>query len=330
MGKCRIALIACSNGYGHVRRMLSIANALIVAGARPVLFAPQNVAEKLACNYSVSLPEVVDFDSMTNRKSLLDGGAATWVSRLPMLDDFDVVVSDNLLEILTVRPDAWLSGSFFWHRTLEGYPVDLAVQAEDLLRQLRPRMIASSFFAADYLKFSTKLHMVGLYALGKRPARPKTDALISSGRGGGAEAATKSLIKVLRGQERPPFATVWIEPSVYSSDLPDWIRPADFTREMFATISAAVIRPGVGTVTDALLSGARIFAFYENGNHEMLNNAARIQIGGLGVAYKEPIDAWTAAIAYMFDHGDRIAHSKVALAQNIEGATEAARILMKT
>ncbi len=120
--------MACSNGYGHIRRLLLLSVALRKCSASVVLFAPLKVAERLSKTERINLPVVVDFDSQTKKSDWFKSDVESWVARLPCLSGFDIVVSDNLIEILKIRPDAWLSGSFFWHESLDGFPDQLKNQ----------------------------------------------------------------------------------------------------------------------------------------------------------------------------------------------------------
>ena len=156
MGVKKVALIACSNGYGHLRRLLLLSRALNKVSLESVLFAPLASVERLATTEGISIPEIVDFDSGTTISSWLNGSATNWYQYLPDLKEYDMVVSDNLIEILLVRPDAWLSGSFFWHEALEQFPEDLKNQSEALLRKYQPRILSSRMFTSEKLKDNKK------------------------------------------------------------------------------------------------------------------------------------------------------------------------------
>ena len=47
---------------------------------------------------------------------------------------------NNLIEILKVRPDAWLSGSFFWHESLNNFPENLTPELLSLAFAKMSRM----------------------------------------------------------------------------------------------------------------------------------------------------------------------------------------------
>ena len=61
MQKKNIALIACSNGYGHIRRLLLLAKALHNYGTNPVLYAPESSALSLAINQDSFFKAITQF-----------------------------------------------------------------------------------------------------------------------------------------------------------------------------------------------------------------------------------------------------------------------------
>ncbi len=329
MSPMRIALIACANGLGHVRRMLALSLALRDQGASPTIFAPQRDVHHLALTYGVPLPDVVDFESRTARADWLAPDNGCWTNNLPALDNFDQVVSDNLIEVLAVRPDAWLSGTFFWHRALPNFPTQRAQRAENLLSHYRPRVIASEFFASPYLAEKTRLFSVGLFTLRVVDGRTGSgDLLISCGKGGEALSDAKAILERAASGPQPGPFTIWVEPLIYREKMPSWIQPASYTPAMYGRLSAAVIRPGIGTLTDCLAAGVRLFLFHEHDNFEMAHNANQIRKNKLGDVFFKVGDSWRAALDFV-DAASKEARQTVQ-DPNIDfrGAVQAASILL--
>ena len=90
MGKKNVALIACTNGYGHIKRLLILSQALKQCGANPILFAPLLTAKILSEKEGILTPEIVDFDTLTNKKNWLNGTAFDWLKSAPNFSDFDL------------------------------------------------------------------------------------------------------------------------------------------------------------------------------------------------------------------------------------------------
>jgi len=327
--KTKVALIACSNGMGHVRRMLALAKSLNELGALPILLAPKEKCERLIKLYNSFKPQIINFESATKYNDWLLGKADNWIQDLPDLSDYDSIVSDNLLEVLLIREDAWISGSFIWQYALSGIASNQVRNADKILNQYNPRMISSNLFAADYLAKKTRLFKVGLFSFcSSHKYHNGTDILISTGTGGAICDEVEIFLDEISNSNRPIKGVLWIEPSLWKSHMPQWILPADFTPHMYKKLRCAIIRPGVGTVTDCLLYGARIFSFYEIENYEMIENATKIQRAGVGEDSSNINQAWGLALNYYENSTDQTNHEKAIAAINRNGANEAAKYIL--
>ena len=329
----QVALIACSNGYGHVRRLLLLSQELLKYQLEVTLFAPLVYANKLIMSCDIcNIPLLVDFDSKTTISDWLSGEAEEWYKNLPDLSKYNIVVSDNLIEVLNIRSDAWLFGSFFWHISLQGVPLDIKYNANKLLEKHHPRMISTKLFSANYLSDCTDLYEVGVFS-GMNTARigsHKKDALVACGRGGQIEEEISVFINELSKTDSVPFHQVFVEPTMLPNNKPDWMLPAEFTADMYEKISVAIIRPGVGTVTDALVAGAKIFAFYEDGNIEMQHTAQQLAKFELGCNCKLIDLAWTSAISYYNDERAQLSHQENILTLDKNGAKNSAELLLQS
>jgi len=333
MSDASVALVVCGNGYGHTRRMVSVASALAKERVAVTMFARAEATKRFAQRpgCSVDAVEVVDFDTATSAKALRsnDVKATRWDERLPDIDGFSIVVSDNLPEILARREDAILCGNFFWHKSVTDAHPNYRERAHDLIRRFRPEMLASGLFAPDYLQKATRLHEVGLWRCGMWPSQRKTDILISCGLGGEAGDQTAALIRQVAAGARPAYRRVHVEPSMLPVNPPEWMVPASFHPDMFARLLAAVCRPGLGTVTDCMqFSGARVFAFYEGNNQEMLNGAARIKFWEIGADCLTAEQAYAAAIQFVGSPAQRAAQKAAVARLPIDGVEKTVSFLM--
>ncbi len=330
-----VALITCSNGFGHIRRVLLLAKALADRQLKVVIFGPLSSINIFDKENDLPAIEIVDFNTQTNAENWINGSAENWYKDLPDLSRFDIVVSDNLIEVLRVRHDAWLSGSFFWHESLEYFPKKLKNKSKELLLKHKPRMISSALFASKYLKTYTDLHEVGIFtdsdsAQSLTANQSKNDVLISCGKGGDIVTHAKNFITWLSQEKEVIFDTVWVEPSLFPKKPPHWMKKATFTKQMYQALVASVIRPGVGTVTDSLLAKSMVFLYYELDNFEMRENAASIDAVGLGVDSFLITDAWHSALDYMDNSESQQRFNQKASALNINGTREATEILVSS
>lgn len=328
--KTKVALIACSNGMGHVRRMLALAKSLNELGALPILLAPKEKCERLIKLYNSFKPKIINFESATKYNDWLLGKADNWIQDLPDLSDYDSIVSDNLLEALLIREDAWLSGSFLWQYSLSGIASEKVKNAEKILSKYNPRMISSSLFSAEYLYKKTRLFNVGLYSFHPPYINENnSDILIATGTGGRIENDMAILVDKISRRSRPILGTIWIEPTLWRSNMPLWMLPANFTPLMFQNVQCAIVRPGVGTVTDCLINGARVFSLYESGNFEMKDNALKIVEAELGEDCSNIELAWNAALNYYHNSFAQSKHSKALQLLDQNGATDAAALILE-
>ncbi len=254
--------------------------------------------------------------------------------KLTKLSEFDLVVSDNLSEILGIRSDAILMGSFLWWEALDGLPAARVETARELVRGLKPRLIGTQIFAGEEIPALTRFEDVGLFgnpAIRFSPKVKKKNALLSTGRGGEMEGQATEFFTDVARAVKPDFETVFVEPSLLPKNAPSWMKPATFSPSEYETLSAAVIRPGIGTITDALSAGARIFAFREPGNRELERNAKGLETLGVGEdsgeGFKGLQEAWNSALQFHMDERAKEKHLARLLSVPLQGAEKAARIL---
>ena len=327
-----VAVIACSNGLGHVRRTLLLVEALRRAGMVPTLLAPAASVARIGQTLQRSFDGIVvrHFDTGTCAAALRVGDfyATRWVERLPSLDGFDLVVSDNLPEVLERRPDAVLSGSFLWHLDLADVSPSYFDNAQALLRRNRPPMLASRLFATPGLAKHVVVLPVGLYAAFARPTAQGEDLLISCGHGGDAvEALYALVIAGILKHGKGGFRRVWVEPRLMPAVAPDWMAPAQFDAGLYGNLKAAICRPGMGTISDALVAGARIYSLYEPGNRELEFNTIRLDQLGVGFAATNATDALDAALAFASSTDSQARHWSASQTIDSDGAYQAAAIL---
>lgn len=244
--------------------------------------------------------EAIDFSTETTAARLRsnDPAAVDWPARLPNLANFDIVVSDNLPEILEIRPDTVLCGHFLWHLALTDVAPEYYRRCNALLAGQRPRMISTGLFVSSRLAERVQLHQVGLFGARRHRTEPKCDILVSCGTGGEAIEQARIFTKTLAMRQKTPFRRVHVDPLLVSNDAFGWISRADYSAEMYDSLQAIVCRPGVGTITEGLLSRARIFCFYEAGNIEMADNAASVAAAGVGEDCGDIELAWDMAVAF--------------------------------
>jgi hypothetical protein len=316
----KIAAVTCANGLGHIRRVVGISSFMFKNGFSGSLtaFLPIEHLDYFTdwseCQYFRNHPniEVIDFhypeSGEKKSDSLID---KKWFNiSLPALDDFDIVWSDNVTQVLASRPDSILTGSFFWYDIFAKHEKsdllkDFIQDQRELTRSVKPVMIGPDYFATPEVRNYTKLEPVGLYQyeISVREKKEK-DILLSCGLGGEEENQVEQSIDHIIREEIMPPENLWIEKRFFPSNGPKWIKKADFSQEMFAKCVAVCVRPGIGTLSDALCNRARIFTFHSNSMFEMSYNSDVIEKMGLGEYCKSPHDAYLRAIDFARNGND--------------------------
>lgn len=295
----RIALIACDNGLGHVRRCYLIGLEFAKKGWKVNLYAPEAKFNKFVLLFEKHhLLTNVNFSTATSVKNIQSGAfeSLNWHKRLPDMGGYDIVLSDNLPEILNIRPDAVLSGHFFWHDVLTGLQEKYVMESRALLYKHQPLMIASELFASDEVRRCLNYKPVGLYCYGSptKEALNGNALLITGGTTPAARELVYNAAKTIMERGPDPFKTIFIDQSLLDNDKQnsididhnnshktDWIQVARFDKEMYQNTICAICRPGIGTITDLLQHGGRPICIYENNNKEVFNNAYNLQKHGL-------------------------------------------------
>ena len=104
---------------------------------------------------------------------------------------------------------------------------------------------------------------------------------------------------------------------------PVWMKAATFNADMYKSLIAAICRPGVGTLTDCLWGGARVFCYFEAGNREMINNAEAVSKAGIGENSLTLKKAYDSAVIYFKDNKKQVNQFENLRKISFRGASEA-------
>ena len=103
-----VALIACTIGYGHIRRLLILSQALKECGLTPVLFVPLLPTKIIAKKGGIVIPEIVDFD--TTCKQNYYKGAITIDNEPDEDDDDGIRATDRYVSWSTIAENIGATG----------------------------------------------------------------------------------------------------------------------------------------------------------------------------------------------------------------------------
>jgi len=286
-----IAFVCCDNGLGHIKRSFLFARALADSGIASDIYAPIGKFQRIESILG-SHENVNNIDFSTDINALNVKGDYTdwsqWTTRIPPLDKYKYVISDNLLEIFEIRKDAIISANFLWNMVLN-IPGDKYKKYCLHIRENENVVIGSEIFTPGYLKKFLSFNGIGLL-------NTSTDSNALQERGGVLFAAGKS------GLESGFYRRIFQKISTHSIvlqyrkvvdeqfNIQGDVSTGCFDSKMYSTLRYAFIRPGLGTLNDLLIHGV-IPVCVINGNNEELNfNASQVQKYGLGLKIEKDSD----------------------------------------
>jgi hypothetical protein len=291
----RVAVIACDHGLGHVRRAVLIADEIARLGGEPTILAPNRAVDRMRSTLHLEQPAIptIDFSTQTSPEALRSGDrrATHWEQRLPDLDRFDHVVCDTLPEIIAIRPDAVLVAQFLWHDVIEGADRAYAERAQQLA--IQAELIAGSLpFAMPVVRSMPGFVGVGLH-LDRRTVRSAVvgeDLLVTGGSTPAVSDFIRRSVSMMVAHGPGHYRRVLVEQSILPDDAPSWLVAADHSTATYDTLAAALIRPGLGVVTELLARSVPMWCIFEPRNSELSHNAAALDEMRSGVV-RGPIGA---------------------------------------
>jgi hypothetical protein len=283
-----VLAVVCANGLGHFRRSVAILDRLL-AITDP--FALSIVAEtwqwertrewpasarlrRIARHFpGVMEPGVI----WSSDPRAYDGDRLTaWLERLRALEAIeraDLVLSDNLAGVLSLRSDAVLLGSFLWSEVLaDAHPThprvaELAKTDHALLTRAKPPMLCVEALAMPGVLLRTDPVQLPWMCESVAPSpRPLPEKPRIAVLGGATGSAARPLTRVIERLEAMPVI----------------VERGGEAEPRFDTYDLVVLRPGAGTVTACVAARVPMILAYEP-NPELAHNASRIEALGIGL-----------------------------------------------
>ena len=310
----KVAVIVCNNGLGHIKRVLWLLR----------LFY-RKFPSKIQADVFVNSDKLKYFPSISNYFNKNKYGinffninTENFNYEKEFLNKYknhllcvDYIWCDNLIFPLKYRKEVFLTGSFLWLDAIDD--TNIAKREKEILLENHSVMIANKYFATPNVKSLTQFIGVGMYEYFTFhiPEDFPHKILLSCGKSTSANIFLKKYIPVLKKEIKkiPSNIEVFIEPDYYQHFcVAENIKKANFSEEMFSCISAAAIRPGIGTICDILLKGGRIFSFFEDNHFEINHNAEVLEKLGVGKKCQNVTEALAQAVEYLFDKRQQEKH----------------------
>lgn len=305
--KKKIAFIVCSNGYGHLKRDIAIILALqkknpslhfdIFCQKKLIHFALNEINFKLA-NINLNYHH----DATVNEINWLNGENITilkynkWLNELknnPILNNADLILSDNHVLPLRIFTNARLIGSFLWHdvNVFSGMEAkQIAEEERDFIKKRKPDMFCVGVMAMSEVLSNTNPIKLPWYCnkLSKNKIQILKKAILVTG--GGTSLITDLLTKyTLLISAHIPEWDIFVDSKLYNKIgefRPLNVKQFKFTDKNFLSLSAIVCRPGIGILDDCVKYCIPAVVIGDVYNSEINHNAKRVKELGIGISFE--------------------------------------------
>ena len=317
----RIAVVICNNGLGHLRRVSALLKEVLKKVQGGVFFD---------LYFDMGKKSFVDSTVFrSGRVSCIDVKCfedADWPS---LLKGYDLLWSDNYVFPFKYVEQGFLTGSFVWSE-IDSTNI-LNSEENAILRGKKLTMIGNRYFSTPKVRTKTCWVPVGMYPVHRRKEGSKgTGILLSCGQSiSGISHFDKHFPEINNVLlNMPEDVTLYVEPR-YWRELPQdqRIKKADFSEQMYSSLIAAVIRPGMGSINDVLACGGRIFCFYEK-NFEVRHNARVLTNLGVGESFPSVGQALQGAFAYVSDQYSQRKHANAVLKIDFDGVHQTTKHIL--
>lgn len=306
----KVLFVPCSNGFGHLNRTLLLIQWFISAGDECSLYASKSDL-KILLQSNADFRESVDVDCLDKKLPPKDAFLTYSQSINDIIFDiqnvchrYDLVVTDNHIELLSLPIPVILSANFFWDISWMPDPLVHGKSiyfkfCQQLVRRSNSICISSKLFSYNIHYLYSSPFYIDLIArnssLGNqdiKPGSPSTrqSILVSAGRTDAAlEIAYKVVTELITNSVHLNFQ-IFIEPRLFSKvSWPSNVCPATYDQMMYEKLIFAFIRPGLSTLVECLSNFVLPICFYETDSFELMHNAQSLLAAGLGLNYQKSL-----------------------------------------
>jgi hypothetical protein len=295
-----IFFVVCDNGLGHLERVL---NYIIAINKK------NNFFYHIACTKSQYLtyqkinkinPRIKKkikfhlnlFKSTVSLNTLKKKQSYDWLKKIKNNKDFynaDLVISDNLTQVLTLRSDVVLSGSFLWSSVFdEKYNKNIfykkfCIEERKILKKYKPYMLVvkkvAMFNISKYIK-QVLINWVNndSFSIKKNKKKLFYKSIKLGFFAGNTGSQDKKIIDFIK-----KFLThtknykIYLPYNLYKFFSKNRnCKPFLFKEYQYQNLSLAVCRPGLGTVQRLISRKIPMFVVNEKNNYEINNNCKKL------------------------------------------------------
>ena len=265
----KIAVIPSNNGLGHIKRCSIIANELSKKN-KVHFYSPQSKTKKFKFDKKIKL---INFNTKINFNSKYFKNNKAWINKFLKNNYYDIYFSDNLPELAYLKKNFFLYANFFWHHLFKKKNPNKSKEIDNLIVNKKVTVFSDKLFVSKEIlkKFNPVLIDIVGSKLKKKKIKKK-GILFSFGTSNYIEK--KNILKFLikeRKNLKKNFSKVYVDKMFY--DKMKDLSLADYKNNMFHNIDCAIVKPGLGIVTDCIKRNIKIITYVKNQNEEFKNNS---------------------------------------------------------
>lgn len=301
----KIFHLVCPNGMGHFKRTVEIWSELIDQMSVEVTIACEDWQcqkfknhrgfEKLQNNPHVrfeffDLNGTLRWSDLSNLQLNEYQATIERVKNHEQYEEADLIISDNLLGLISSAKEALILGSFLWHDVLKessggGINEQVYQHEASLLENSKAKLVSVKDVTMPALQSCEENIRLAWFCkdVYDRPvqARENYKVLFSAGLSGADTGALSALISEFAYS---PKYSIYLSPALAQKTNLEEESFAifDFEEASFRSLDLMIARPGVGALTEAIKYQIPMLAVDNGDNSEMLFNAIRLQQLGYG------------------------------------------------
>lgn len=261
------AAVLCKNGLGHTARTGFILNewlkrdnkinlTIICTKEQELFLKKWNNSSFLRKNLRVKWKE---FDTLIDFKfffrKILTAEEIIEKFKNLKLENYDLVISDNLVEPLFYNKNTVIIGSFLWHDIYRDCKIwkDYHKKCEDIIYSNKPNFIVNKYFFMPVFKNYKNIHKVGFLPFIPRiKGKRGNNILFQAGNTSQSDDFIKDFVKQISKYLNNINKSISfiLDKRFKFKDKSNFIKYVDFEKINFKDIFLTILRPGMGSITN--------------------------------------------------------------------------------
>lgn len=281
--KKNILIVPCNNGLGHIVRCVILANYL-VKYYDVTLIIDKNKKKKFLIKKQIKLIYQTLRNNISIQKKYF------FEKRLNIsFNNYDLILSDNLVEPIFKNKKTMLLGNFFWHDIIVNQKFKRIFS--NIIKIGNIKLFRNYLFAYKNYNNSYSIPFFGKFRIKHKSSRE--NILISLGT---ADLQRKKIIfnHILSALKKFNLPVVYLDKDLYNfiikknkdKKFKQHIAVAKYDKKMFEEVSVALIKPGFGIIRDCLSNSIKMIIPKMKYNKEFLHNSKILQINNLGIQFE--------------------------------------------